>query len=164
MSELRTNRIVPRDGLVSGTGIGGGIIQIVQGQTDTAVETTNTASYEDSGLTATITPTRSDSKIFIMVSQPSRLANDGAGQNGGAYQIVRGSINIDNVQAYLFYNAGAGMTTKYNYIIYNRQILDSPATTSAVTYKTQHIAYGSGSKVYSQYSGRSYMTLIEVSG
>ena len=162
MSELRTNRIVPRDGLASG--MSGGIIQIVQNSTDTAVETTNTSSYEDSGLTATITPTRSDSKIFIMVSQPSRLANDGAGQNGGAYQIVRGSTNIDNVQAYLFYNAGNGMTTKYNYIIYNRQILDSPATTSAVTYKTQHIAYGSGSKVYSQYAGRSYMTLMEVSG
>ena len=30
MSELRTNRIIPRDGLVSGTGIGGGIIQIKQ--------------------------------------------------------------------------------------------------------------------------------------
>ena len=30
MSELRTNRIVPRDGLVSGTGVGGGIIQIKQ--------------------------------------------------------------------------------------------------------------------------------------
>ena len=28
MSELRTNRIVPRDGLISGTGIGGGIIQV----------------------------------------------------------------------------------------------------------------------------------------
>ena len=30
MSELRTNRIIPRDGLTSGTGIGGGIIQIKQ--------------------------------------------------------------------------------------------------------------------------------------
>ena len=30
MSELRTNRIVPRDGLVSGTGVGGGIIQVKQ--------------------------------------------------------------------------------------------------------------------------------------
>ena len=28
MSELRTNRIIPRDGLTSGTGIGGGIIQV----------------------------------------------------------------------------------------------------------------------------------------
>ena len=162
MSELRTNRIIPRDGLASG--MSGGIIQIVQNFTDTAIETTNTAAYEDSGLNATITPTRSDSKIFIMVSQTWRMANASGGQNGGAYRILRGSTNIDNVQAYLYYHAGAGMTTKYNYGVYNRQILDSPATTSAVTYKTQHIAYGSGSKVYSQYAGRSYMTLMEVSG
>jgi len=162
MSELRTNRIVPRDGLTSG--MSGGIIQIVQNTSDTAVETTNTASYEDVGLTATITPTRSDSKIFVMVSIPFRLANDGAGANGGSYQILRGSTNIDVVQAYMYYNAGSGMSTKYTYLLHNRQILDSPATTSAVTYKTQHIAYGSGSKVYSQYGGRSYMTLMEVSG
>ena len=30
MSELRTNRIIPRDGLVSGTFNGGGIIQVKQ--------------------------------------------------------------------------------------------------------------------------------------
>ena len=162
MSELRTNRIVPRDGLASG--MSGGIIQIVQNTSDTAVQTTNTASYEDAGLTATITPTRSDSKIFVMVSIPFRLANDGASANGGSYQILRGSTNIDSVQAYMYYNAGSGMTTKYTYLLHNRQILDSPATTSAVTYKTQHIAYGSGSSVYSQYGGRSYMTLMEVSG
>ena len=30
MSELRTNRIVPRDGLLSGTYNGGGIIQVKQ--------------------------------------------------------------------------------------------------------------------------------------
>ena len=38
MSELRTNRIVPRDGLVSGTGIGGGIIQVKQTILKTQVE------------------------------------------------------------------------------------------------------------------------------
>ena len=162
MSELRTNRIIPRDGLASG--MSGGIIQIVQNFTDTAIETTNIAAYEDSGLNATITPTRSDSKIFIMVSQPWRMANASGGQNGGAYRILRGSTNIDNVQAYLYYHAGSGMSTKYNYGVYHRQILDSPATTSAVTYKTQHIPYGTNSTVYSQYAGRSFMTLMEVSG
>ena len=99
-----------------------------------------------------------------MVSIPFRMANDGSGANGGSYQILRGSTNIDSVQAYMYYNAGSGMTTKYTYLLHSRQILDSPATTSAVTYKTQHIAYGSGSSVYSQYGGRSYMTLMEVSG
>ena len=64
MSELRTNRIVPRDGLVSATGKGGGIIQVVESSTTTMVSHTSN-SYIDIGLSATITPTRSDSKILI---------------------------------------------------------------------------------------------------
>ena len=68
MSELRTNRIVPRDGLPSGSA--GGIIQVK------STTMTTTATYaisgmtwtEVGGLTTTITPTRSDSKILCMVS------------------------------------------------------------------------------------------------
>ena len=68
MSELRTNRIVPRDGLVSGTGIGGGIIQIKQTIKKDQFTTAQVVSsgYTDlTGLNVTITPTRSDSKILI---------------------------------------------------------------------------------------------------
>ena len=62
MSELRTNRIVPRDGLVSGAS--GGIIQVVQAtKTDTEQFTLATQTVKQyTTLTATITPTRSDSK------------------------------------------------------------------------------------------------------
>ena len=65
MSELRTNRIVPRDGLPSGSA--GGIIQILQGSTNNRVETSS-QSFVATNLSASITPTRSDSKVFIMVS------------------------------------------------------------------------------------------------
>ena len=70
MSELRTNRIVPRDGLPSGSA--GGIIQVKQAIHYEYVQ------YNQNALTAgvlangstgnysiTITPTRSDSKILI---------------------------------------------------------------------------------------------------
>ena len=76
MSELRTNRIVPRDGLVSGAS--GGIIQVVQnvqgiGQVNSG--TYGTSEY-DIGLNCTITPQRSDSKILILslihISEPTR--------------------------------------------------------------------------------------------
>ena len=61
MSELRTNRIVPRDGLVSGAS--GGIIQVVQNiQGLGQVNSSGTSEY-DIGLNCTITPQRSDSKI-----------------------------------------------------------------------------------------------------
>ena len=67
MLELRSNRIVPRDGLISGTGIGGGIIQ-VKSVTKTDTFTTKSTSFTDiTGLSVSITPTRSDSKILVMM-------------------------------------------------------------------------------------------------
>ena len=69
MSELRTNRIVPRDGLPSGSA--GGIIQL-KSVTHTEMESqalTGTANFFDiAGMTLTITPHRSDSKIFVMTT------------------------------------------------------------------------------------------------
>ena len=65
MSELRTNRIVPRDGLPSGSS--GGIIQVKQTvKTDTFSK--NSSSWADiTGMSVSITPTRADSKVFVMV-------------------------------------------------------------------------------------------------
>ena len=66
MSELRTNRIIPRDGLPSGSS--GGIIQVKQTVLDT-VFTSNSTSYTDvTGMSVIITPQRSDSKILVMVN------------------------------------------------------------------------------------------------
>ena len=66
MSELRTNRIIPRDGLDSGTS--GGIIQMKQTVLTSATyqNIDAGANYDWSGFTCAITPTRSDSKIMIM--------------------------------------------------------------------------------------------------
>ena len=64
MSELRTNRIVPRDGLPSGSS--GGIIQIKQTVVTSTKSTTSTSFENISGLAVSITPTRADSKIMLM--------------------------------------------------------------------------------------------------
>ena len=67
MSELRTNRIVPRDGLPAGSS--GGIIQVRSvTKTDAESLTSSTTETLIPGLEVTITPTRSDSKILIMLS------------------------------------------------------------------------------------------------
>ena len=57
-SELRTNRIVPRDGLPSGSS--GGIIQIKSTtKTDTITDSSGTHNFVDvTGLSVSITPTR----------------------------------------------------------------------------------------------------------
>ena len=143
----------------------GAILQVVQHAYDTANNVTDASAYQDTGLQGSITPTSSSSKILVMVSQSFRLAaNTNDTQNGGAIRILRGSTNISQKNAYELYNSIAGLSnTQFSYDVYNNQILDSPSTTSSVTYKTKAIVYGSGS-IYLQYGGRSYLTLIEVAG
>ena len=171
MSELRTNRIVPRDGLVSGTGIGGGIIQIKQTIKKDQFTTANTTSnYTDlTGLNVTITPTRSDSKILIECSIYNSNANA-----VNFFRVLRGSTFIEqpsgtsssganwNAHAFAYYNADNWQDSTAI------EILDSPATTSATTYKIQMAVTsntGTINKFYntSNYYGISTLTLYEVS-
>jgi hypothetical protein len=142
----------------------GNIIQVVQVNYATAVESTNTSSYTDTGLAGTITPASSSNKILVMLSQNFRLASaTNGGQNGGSIQILRGSTNITtNQQAYLFYNSNGQSASLFNYSNYSVQVLDSPSTTSATTYKTQQIVYGTGNSIFANYAGKSYLTLMEI--
>ena len=137
MSELRTNRIVPRDGLPSGSS--GGIIQ-VKTATFTGKFNTSSATMVDIGLSVSITPTRADSKILVNVSLGS-LANSGQYKRA-MMNIVRDSTNV------LIGDAATGtectacvapraQDDNYAQIPVSFMVLDSPATTSATTYKVQ---------------------------
>ena len=76
MSELRTNKIYPRDGLPAGA-TAGGVIQVVEVTNDTTTTFSNTASsFTATGFSATITPTSSSNKILVMVSTSIYLDSD----------------------------------------------------------------------------------------
>ena len=178
MSELRTNRIVPRDGLPSGSS--GGIIQV------RSTTFTDNASYaisgmtwtEVAGLTTTITPTRSDSKNLIMLTIGA-ISSNGHNQRFGM-TLRRDSTNIG------VNDASGGGHTRANWASCGRNTgnivsnwccfnhLDSPATTSEVSYKVMITTEGS----YTLYVNRSEsdadsssvfrcassLTLMEISG
>ena len=159
MSELRTNRIVPRDGLVSATGKGGGVIQVVYGFATTQVSHTST-SFIDIGLSATITPTRSDSKILIQGNIGG--IETSADNNYGQGILLRDSTviisAIDYGIGFTGDSARAGTSSSFF-------ILDAPATASAITYKVQFKnAAGSGTVTTQTNSSRSAILLMEVSG
>jgi len=140
MSELRTNRIVPRDGLTSGAS--GGIIQVVSAtKTDAAlVEDTAAGSFASSnvsGLDLTITPTRSDSKILLMVS--IYVGHEGTVPRFG-FAIYKGGSALSGaigdtadsrarVTGMNYQSGGAGSMSPLT-----ANHLDSPSTTSAITY------------------------------
>ena len=127
-SELRVDKIVPVDGVPAGGG--GGIVQVVFFSLATgSTVTVNSSSFVDI-LTASITPKFNTSKILVQVTSAPKTNGSSANFQFAA-QIQRDSTTImyDNeyVQANNGYAANA-RTGAYT-------VLDSPATTSALTYK-----------------------------
>ncbi len=112
---------------------GGKVLQVVSANYGTSVSN-STNTFADTGLTATITPTLASSKVLVIVSQNGCNKSAGNGANRIALRLMRGATNILTVGDYFLYNGSAqeiiGESISCNY-------LDSPATTSATTYKTQ---------------------------
>ena len=177
MSELRTNRIVPRDGLPSGSS--GGIIQIKQ-TVLTEYKTFSDTSYVDiDGLSVSITPTRSDSKIMVMVNFNASI---GTADRWYIFQLVRGSTAIcvgDTAGSRSVGSVGGVRQNTSggdgnNIEHYSINFLDSPSTTSSTTYKIQGkcqsgatgVINRSGSDGNADYGLRlaSTITAMEVSG
>jgi len=112
----------------------GNVIQVVQGTYATGVSITS-SSYVDLGLSASITPTSSSSKILVIVSvQGLYLPSGGSNNDCIGVKLLRGSTDINIMAGQLFYrNSTSVSQTSASYASY----LDSPATTSSTTYKIQ---------------------------
>ena len=106
------------------------IVQIVQDAT-TGVQQSSSNTYADTGLSATITPTSTSSRIFIIVTQSFNsydATGPGVSTVGGDLILVRNSTTLRNMTA----NGGSVRNGTIGLVDF-----DSPATTSSVTYKTQ---------------------------
>lgn len=146
-------------GLKWATAAGGKVLQVVSTSTTTPVSITST-SFTDSGLSGTITPTLSTSKILMMIMQPAY-----AYRAGNAFvvesQVLRDSTQILFNTRFMrpWQSSGTNMENGYNAtFIY----LDSPASTSALTYKTQYKQDG-GTTIELQYTNAlSQIILMEI--
>jgi hypothetical protein len=134
----------------------GGVLQVVQGTYGTLV-TNNTNVPVDTGLTATITPTSASSKILILVSQNGieKSVNNAYVQ----LRLLRNSTAIQLFEGQLCYTG----TSTSNSAASSTAYLDSPATTSATTYKTQIASAVNNATVAAQTSSSiSTITLMEI--
>jgi hypothetical protein len=136
----------------------GAVLQVVQGTYSTqVVSSTNT--YVTTGLTATITPSSTSSKVLCIVQQ------SGCGkESSNTYvllRLYRGASSIHQIEAYGAFDN----TTGINYVgTIGTTYLDSPATVAATTYTT-YVASGANSGLVSVQanSGTSTMILMEIS-
>ena len=150
----------------------GNILQVVQNTYSTQTVISNTT-YTNTGLTATITPTSASSKILILVTQLLAYSRTLFYQYGGyrLIQDISGEVAIyspsplSGGRAYLpgLYLANSGTNDLSYGFLANLTYLDSPATTSAVVYKTQFETFDSGGTITAQINNKpSTMILMEV--
>ena len=139
----------------------GAVLQVVQGTYSTQVSTSS-STFTDSGLTASITPTSSTSKILVLVSTDVYSSGVGRVDVGSKLQLVRGAVNlITQSGSPLYINTGSGSSAELITQPFV-QYLDSPATTSSTTYKLQFATNGLGTTYINYSSNPAYITLMEI--
>jgi hypothetical protein len=163
---------------VNRIGASAGILQVVStAKTDTF--STNSATFTTvTGLTATITPSSTSSKILVMAQVSIGMAP--ANKSYGHYKVTRGGTDIyigDAAGSRIQTVFGGYIQSNLNDVLLSNSIikLDSPSSTSALTYQVEARRGGSADLVYVNRSpgdvddanfgrGASSITLMEVAG
>ena len=134
-----TQTLPASDGTVLTTGSpqSGSVLQVVSATYATQTSSSSGNTWIDVGLSATITPKFSTSKILVLVAATGlrKVATTNAGVAVGL-RVLRGAtqivdVGLDNSSTETTANGGQSTTSS------STCYLDSPATTSATTYKLQ---------------------------
>jgi hypothetical protein len=150
--------IITTAGVPSSAMPAGSVLQIINATYST--ETSNSSStYADTNLTATITPTNASSKILVFVCQVGLAKSN---NEGVRLRLLRGATIIVQMEtAAAFTNT----TTTNRVGGSSATYLDSPATTSAVTYKTMFASSDNAASAQVQSGNNaSTITLMEIAG
>ena len=131
----------------------GAVLQVVSMRTSTAISWSNTE--QSTGLTLAITPSSASNKILVIANN-NGMQSYGT-SSGISYYLYRNGVYVYNIGAYYGYpNAayGSGPQTSF---------LDSPATTSSVTYDIRfQRTLGSNGGVVNGDGTNSFLTLMEI--
>lgn len=176
MSTLAVNTIQAQTGTTVSVASGqtlhapGHVIQVVEGAV-TGSSSTQSTSYIDTGLSASITPKFTSSKILVRMD--AYAYNSVSGYNN-FLMLVRGTTpighggagNTDNDNASAFAIAHCGLDGRDG--SFSVSVLDSPTTTSATTYKIRFRSEAGSDTAYFNYIAntttrpRSTLTLMEI--
>jgi len=173
------NSKIASDAAIATTKLGtGAVLQVVSTSKSDTFSTTSTSFVDITGLSATITPSSTSSKILITLSVST--GHTASNYHGNAVKLVRGStdIHIGDADGSRV-RATIGSNHHSDYAPTNTQsctFLDSPSTTSSTTYKAQGVAKQANGQLYINRWGNndgdtstrqrltSSITLMEIAG
>ena len=140
-----------------GIDVAGSVVQVVSSSFGYAW--TTSTSYTDTGLSATITPKNANNKIIVMATHPGAGIQTPSGVGDRMYlRLVRDGSEVvvfDQLFGYTYTTMRFVANSANTYV-------DSPATTSPTTYKTQFHAQGGEEVCVGYGSGTCTITLIEI--
>jgi hypothetical protein len=138
----------------------GKVLQVVNGTYGTQITSTSTT-FADTNLNASITPSATSSKILILVTQPLAVWDGASNATSVQFKLFRDSTSIRHITAI----GQRYPATHFTHTWMTTEYLDSPSSTSSITYKTQYKTYTSGAQVGSCYGGATAsITLMEIAG
>ena len=149
-----------------GLDVSGSVLQVKHGYYSTEI-TNSTTNYVNTGLSLSITPSSTSSSVLVIVNQQTKFRSDY--DQGMGLRISRNGSDIWT------------STTRFDEYIYDgtstteadsrgrRPVmwLDSPATTSAVTYAVQGACHRSDYNAQGKFQDNgnySFITLMEIAG
>ena len=142
----------------------GAMLQVVQSHI-TGYSTTSSNSNSSTGLTVTITPKFSSSKVLITGNINGCYSNGAT--RYAKYELYKGGsflVYLHALVGYIHTNASINYDVDWSF-----SYLDSPNTTSATTYDLQWSAQNGGSSYFNNYGSsnnttRSTITAYEIAG
>lgn len=137
--------------------LGVAVVQVVSNTYSTQISNAS-GNYQDTGLSATITPTSASNKILVLVHQGNCQKAVGSAAYGIALILKRNTADL------VYANAGKGVSADLAMGTISMSRLDEPGTTAALTYKTMFLNDGGGTVWVQQAYTQSTITLIEVKG
>ena len=178
MSTLETNLVQPATGTtltlgasgdtitipsgvtISNSGTASGFGKVLQAVTNSytgSEESTSSNTFQASSVSVDITPRSSSSKILVLACGTGGTSGSATGNNITLY---RDSTNLgDSTRGITSLYSGAGTITAP----FNINLLDSPSTTSQVTYKIYFKAYsGAHAQYISRDGSDSFITAVEI--
>jgi hypothetical protein len=144
------------------TASAGTVLQVLSATLSTSNVSTTSSTRSDTGLTITITPSSSSSKILVTanVCGCGKFGGSGGGPYLGLW-LMRNSTDITKFEGEGGYTAN---TSSISFGSCAVTYLDSPATTSATTYKVQFSnPENSGTVGFNKSSSVSQITVMEIS-
>jgi len=137
----------------------GNVIQVINAVVNTET-INNTDTFADTGLTASITPTSTSNKILVIANVA------GVGKANATYVYLKLLRDTTDIVADFETRGGYTASTDTNKIgSCSVTYLDSPSSTSSLTYKTQ--LKSGADTAYAQTgdsNGKSSITLMEIAG